>query len=45
MELGGHTMPTETIIAIAGIVLAFGAFAIALAWSDYYSSKAQQEQK
>jgi hypothetical protein len=29
-------MPTETIIALAGIVLAFLVFAVSLAWADYY---------
>jgi hypothetical protein len=28
-------MPTETMIVIAGIVVAFGAFAIALAFADF----------
>jgi hypothetical protein len=28
-------MPTETAIAVAGITLAFVAFAIALAWADF----------
>ena len=30
-------MPTQTAIVIAGIVLVFGVFAIALAWVDYYT--------
>ncbi len=30
-------MPTETAIVIAGIVLVFAVFAVALAWADYYS--------
>jgi hypothetical protein len=29
-------MPTETIITLAGIVLAFAVFAVSLAWADYY---------
>ena len=30
-------MPTETALVIAGVVLAFAVFAVALAWADYYS--------
>ncbi len=30
-------MPTETTIVVAGIVLVFAVFAVALAWADYYS--------
>lgn len=30
-------MPTETAIVIAGIVLVFAAFAIVLAWADFYT--------
>jgi hypothetical protein len=30
-------MPTETAIIVAGIVLVFSAFAVGLAWADYYS--------
>lgn len=30
-------MPTETIVVIAGIVLAFVAFMVALAWGDIQS--------
>jgi hypothetical protein len=30
-------MPTETVIVIAGIVLAFAAFAVSLAWAGYYT--------
>ena len=30
-------MPTETAIVIAGVVLAFAVFAIALAWADFYT--------
>ena len=30
-------MPTETAIAIAGIVLAFAVFAGVLAWADFYT--------
>ena len=30
-------MPTETIIIIAGIVLAFLVLAVPLAWADYYT--------
>lgn len=28
-------MPTETAIVVAGIVLVFAVFAVALAWADY----------
>lgn len=31
-------MPADTAIVIAGILIAFAAFAIALAWADYHSS-------
>jgi hypothetical protein len=30
-------MPTETAVIIAGIVLMFAVFAVALAWADYYT--------
>ena len=30
-------MPTETVILLAGIVMVFAAFAVTLAWADYYS--------
>jgi hypothetical protein len=30
-------MPTETAIVVAGIVLVFAAFAVSLAWADFYS--------
>lgn len=30
-------MPTETAIVVAGIVIAFGAFAVALMWANYYT--------
>jgi hypothetical protein len=30
-------MPTETAIIVAGIVLMFSSFAVALAWADYYT--------
>ncbi|HEY6859764.1 MAG TPA: hypothetical protein VI358_08265 [Pseudolabrys sp.] len=30
-------MPTQTVIIIAGVVVAFAAFAISLAWADFYS--------
>ena len=29
-------MPTETIIIVADIVLAFAVFAVSLAWADFY---------
>jgi hypothetical protein len=32
-----ESMPTETIIVIVGIVLAFALFAGTLAWGDYYT--------
>jgi hypothetical protein len=32
---GGLAMPTETAIAVAGIVLVFAVFAVALAWAEY----------
>lgn len=28
-------MPIETVIVVAGVVLAFAVFAVALAWADY----------
>lgn len=30
-------MPTETVIVVAGIVLAFAAFAISLGWAAFYT--------
>ena len=30
-------MPTETVIIVAGIVLAFAALAVSLAWASFYS--------
>jgi len=30
-------MPTETAIIVAGIILFFAVFAIALAWVDFYT--------
>jgi hypothetical protein len=30
-------MPTETIVVVAGIVLAFAVFAASLAWADFYT--------
>jgi archaellin len=30
-------MPTETAIVIAGIVLVFAVFAVALAWASFYT--------
>jgi hypothetical protein len=30
-------MPTETAIIIAGIVLVFAVFVVALAWADFYT--------
>jgi hypothetical protein len=37
-----ESMPTETIIVIAGIVLAFALFAGTLAWGDFYTSHTRQ---
>jgi len=36
-QFGGLEMPTETAIMIAGIVLVFAVFAIALAWVDFFA--------
>jgi hypothetical protein len=36
-EKGGCAMPTETAIVVAGVVLMFAAFVIALAWAAYYT--------
>jgi len=33
-------MPTETIVVVAGIALAFIVFALALAWADNYTKNA-----
>jgi hypothetical protein len=30
-------MPAQTAIIVAGVVLAFAAFAISLAWADFYT--------
>jgi hypothetical protein len=30
-------MPTETIVVVAGIILAFAVFAASLAWADFYT--------
>jgi hypothetical protein len=30
-------MPTDVALIVAGITLAFGLFAVALAWADFYS--------
>lgn len=30
-------MPTQTAIAVAGIILVFAIFAFSLAWADYYT--------
>jgi hypothetical protein len=32
-------MPTQTAIIVAGIVLVFVAFAVSLAWADFYTRK------
>ena len=32
-------MPTQTAIIVAGILLVFAAFAVSLAWADFYSRK------
>ncbi|MDO8878796.1 MAG: hypothetical protein Q8M24_20695 [Pseudolabrys sp.] len=34
-------MPTETIVVVSGITLAFIVFAIALAWADHCTNKNQ----
>ena len=34
---GAKSMPTETAIVVAGIVLVFSAFAIGLAWASFYT--------
>jgi uncharacterized membrane protein (DUF485 family) len=36
-EYTGVQMPRQTAIIVAGIVLAFAAFAISLAWADFYT--------
>jgi hypothetical protein len=33
-------MPRETIVVLSGIMLAFGIFALVLAWADAYTKKA-----
>lgn len=33
----GATMPTETVIVVAGIILMFAVFAVTLAWADHYA--------
>ena len=35
-------MPTESIIALTGITIAFAVFAFALAWCDIYTGKARR---
>jgi len=30
-------MPTQTALIVAGILLVFAAFAVSLAWADFYS--------
>jgi hypothetical protein len=37
MEKGRLAMPTETAVIIAGIILVFSLFAVALVWADYYT--------
>jgi hypothetical protein len=36
---GTFTMPTQTIIVVSAIALAFTVFALTLAWADNYTSK------
>ena len=36
-RIRGEAMPTETAIVIAGIVLVFAAFAVALGWAAFYT--------
>lgn len=31
-------MPTSTAIVVAGVVIAFGGFALLLAWADHYTA-------
>ena len=33
-------MPTDVAVIVTGITLAFVLFAVALAWADYYTSRA-----
>ena len=35
-------MPTETIIVLVGVVLAFAVFAGTLAWADFYTRNLHQ---
>lgn len=35
-------MPTETAIVVAAIVAVFAAYAVALAWGDFYTSHRPQ---
>ncbi len=37
-------MPADTAIIVAGVVLAFVVFAIALAWGDFYTRGARTPQ-
>lgn len=32
-------MPTDTVIVVAALLVAFAAFAVALAWADIYTRK------
>ena len=36
-------MPTDIAVIVAGITLVFVVFAVALAWADFYSSRAPKE--
>jgi len=37
-------MPTDVAIVVAAIVVAFGVFAVALAWADYHTRGARHPQ-
>ncbi len=37
VKRGAFAVPTQTAIAVAGVVLVFAVFAISLAWADYYT--------
>lgn len=35
-------MPAETAIILTGVLIAFGGFAVILAWADHYASGARK---
>ena len=39
LELGEMLMPTDTVIVVTGVVVAFIVFAVALAWADRRTSR------